>query len=110
MAILFIKYCIGKEQDIPSFLYLRPKTGDGVHIVGYQVNGKEYMSSSVPAEKELITCSLYDLPYSLTSISSDWTTPNAEEKDDNIPFDAAAAALIVRVKILNLLTGETLEQ
>jgi hypothetical protein len=103
MALLFIKHCIGKEQDISSLLYLRPKTGDGVHIVGYQVNDKEYMSSSFSAEKELITCSLYDLPNRLTSISLDWTTPNAEEKDNDIPFDSAAAALIVRVKILNLL-------
>lgn len=103
MALLFIKYCIGKEEDVSSLLYLRPKIGDGVHIVGYRVNDKEYMSSSFPVEKELITCSLYDFPDRLTLISLDWTTPNAEEKDKDIPFDSAAAALIVRVKVLNLL-------
>ena len=103
----FIKYYTAAEQDVPSILYLRPITGDGIHIVGYETPDASYQIDFPLDVSKIVSTSPLSLPAYLNTISTDWTTPNAEQIDDYTPFDSSHAVSLAQRKLYNLLLNTT---
>lgn len=98
MAHHCIKYRLNPDGTVPSFLCLHPEGVGGVFVVG---------DPNTPSPRDMVMIGLsenddtgdaevvptkIDLQSYLTVVGSNWTQPDPNDPENQLPFDPVAAA------------------